>query len=328
MKRVSENYNIRTMVNHTMNNKRRVGELSEQLSTGVKVNKPSDSPDAGTIARFKSQIDKIDSFSNTIAQAKSILEFQDNIVGQANELLIRARELAQQGANETLSNVSRAQIAEEVYQIRDQMANLINSTYQGRYIYGGADDDDQPYDKTTYTNPASGDANVRYVFDAEPGTDSSRVVRVTDEITVSLNTPANKLFGNSMEALERLARSLGGYKTEPATGTPDGTGDPYTFPSEFHTQTEDLKKAIDLLNTAREVDIIPERVALGGRLRRLETGSALLELSKNSAKEVLSRIQDADEIETASSLQQAQTALQASYSVTARVLKMTILDYV
>jgi flagellin-like hook-associated protein FlgL len=131
-----------------------------------------------------------------------------------------------------------------------------------------------------------------------------------------------------MEALERLSRSLAGYKTEPATGTPDGTGDPYSYPAEFHTQTEDIKKAIDLLETARNVDMIPERVTLGGKLKRIETGAALLELSKNSAKEVLSRIQDTDEIEVASSLQQAQTALQASYAVTAKVLRMTILDYV
>jgi flagellin-like hook-associated protein FlgL len=69
-------------------------------------------------------------------------------------------------------------------------------------------------------------------------------------------------------------------------------------------------------------------VTLGGRLRRLETGQALLELTKGSAKEVLSRIQDADETETAANLQQAQTALQASYSITAKILRMTILDYV
>lgn len=326
--RVSENQTTRQMVSFALENKRRLGEFSNQLTSGVKVSKPSDSVDAGTISRYQQQIAKIDTYTTTIAQAKSFLVFQDDIVSQANDLLIRAKEVAQQGANETLSSFARSQLAEEVYQIRDQMASLANSSYQGKFVYGGTDDDDPPYDEQTYTAPATGNPSTRYVFDAEGGTLSSKTVRVTDEISVSLNTPANKLFGTSLEALERLSRALGGYSTTPASGTPDGGGAAYTLPDDYHTQTQDIKACIDLLNTARDKQVIPERVSLGGRLRRLETGEALLELTKNSAKEVLSRIQDADETEAAANLQQAQTALQASYSVTAKVLRLTILDYI
>jgi flagellar hook-associated protein 3 FlgL len=271
---------------------------------------------------------KADAYIDTISQAKSFLQFQDNVVAQATEIITRAKELAQQGANETLNDQSRMQLAEEVFQLRDQMANLANSTYQSRYVYSGVDDNDPPFDQKTYDKPVTGDATVRWEFDGDPGKELSKAVRVTDEISVSLNTPADELFGGSMEALERLGRALAGYATEPTTGTPDGTGEPYSFPDDFHVQTADIKKAIDLLNEARDKDLVPERVTLGGRLRRLETGQALMELTKNSSKEVLSRIQDADETETAANLQQAQTALQASYSITAKILRLTILDYV
>jgi flagellar hook-associated protein 3 FlgL len=329
MRRVSENQNVRMLVTNALENKRRLNDLSNQLTTGLKVNKPSDSVDAGSIARYQTVIDKVDSYKTTIAQAKSFLEFQDNVIAQSTEIITRAKEIAQQGANETLSADSRAQLAEEVFQLRDQLANLANSTYQGRYVYGGSDDDDPPYDSASYANPATGLASTRYTFDAEAGVGISKSVHVTDEISVSLNTKADKVFGTSLEALERLSRSLAGYQTEPLpSGAPDGGGAAYTFPDEYHLQTEHIREAIDLLNKARDKELIPERVSLGGRLRRLETGEALLELTKNSAKEVLSRLQDADETETAANLQQAQTALQASYSVTAKVLRMTILDYV
>lgn len=329
MRRVSENQTTRQLVSQALENKRRLADLSNQLTSGIKANKPSDTPDAGAVSRYRQLMSKSDAYINTIAQAKSLLQFQDNIVAQATELITRAKELAQQGANETLNDRSRAQLAEEVFQLRDQMANLANSTYQGRYVYAGVDDDDQPFDQGTYDEPATGGAvAVRWIFDGEPGKDVDKTVRVTDEISVSLTTPANELFGGSMEALERLARALGGYKTEPSTGTPDGTGDAYTFPDDFHKQTADIKAVIDLLNQARDKDLVPERITLGGRLRRLETGQALMELTKNSAKEVLSRLQDADETETAANLQQAQTALQASYSITAKILRLSILDYV
>jgi flagellar hook-associated protein 3 FlgL len=329
MRRVSENQNVRQLVTNTLENKRRLNDLSNQLTTGLKVSKPSDSVDAGSIARYQTLIAKVDSYGVAISQAKSFLEYQDGVVGQATEIIVRAKEIAQQAANETLSAESRAQLAEEVYQLRDQMASLANSSYQGRYVYGGADDDDPPYDKLTYDNPASGPAKDRYSFDGELGTAVGKSFKITDEISVNLNTPANNVFGSSIEGLERLSRALAGYKTLPATsGTPDGTGDAYVFPGEYHVQTADIRGAIDLFNKARDVELIPERVSLGGRLRRLETGQALLELTKSSAKEVLSRLQDADETEVAANLQQAQTALQASYSVTAKVLRMTILDYV
>lgn len=329
MRRVSENQNVRQLVTHTLENKRRLNDLSNQLTTGLKVNKPSDSVDAGAIARYQTLIAKVDSYGSTIAQAKSLLEYQDSIVSQSTDIIVRAKEVAQQAANETLSPESRAQLAEEVYQLRDQFANLANSTYQGRYVYGGADDDDPPYDPLEYTEPATGPARVRYVFDAEAGTDVPKSVQVTDNISVALNTTADELFGRGLEALERLSRALAGVRTLPEPpATPDGSGSGYSFPDEYHLQTEDIRATIDMLNEARDVDLIPERVSLGGRLRRLETGQALLELTKNSAREVLSRLQDADETEAAANLQQAQTALQASYSVTAKVLRLTILDYV
>jgi flagellar hook-associated protein 3 FlgL len=329
MRRVSENQNVRQLVVNALENKRRLNDLSNQLTTGLKVNKPSDSVDAGAIARYQTLIAKVDSYGTAVAQTKSLLEYQDSIVSQATEVIVRAKEIAQQGANETLNPESRAQLAEEVFQLRDQLASLANSTYQGRYVYGGADDDDPPYDEGVYLVPATGPARVRYTFDGELGTDTPKSVQITDEISVTLNTPANRVFGTAIEALERLSRALSGVRTHPLpSGTPDGGGLEYTFPGEYHLQTEHIRGAIDLLNQARDVDLIPERVSLGGRLRRLETGQALLDLTKNSAKEVLSRLQDADETEVAANLQQAQTALQASYSVTAKVLRMTILDYV
>jgi flagellar hook-associated protein 3 FlgL len=298
------------------------------LSSGIKVSRPSESPDSGTIADYLQTIRKVDAYTTTIAGARSFIQLQDDVASQMNELLTRAKEIAQEGANETVSAAARAHLAEEVFQIRDHAASLANTTYQGRYLYGGTDDDDPPYDQLTYTNPSTGMASKRFVFDNEPGTTGVRVVQVTDDLSLTTNTPANQLFDRSIQALERLGRSLGGYKSTLTSAATDGGGVAYTFPAEFATQTQDISAAIDLLNTARQQDILPERVSLGGRLRRLETGESLLKLTKNSAEEVLSRIRDADETEIASGLAQAQNALQASYTVTAKVLRLSILDYI
>lgn len=328
MTRASEIQTQRQLVSRTLENRQRVLKFANEVASGVKAALPSDTVDGGTIARYRQTLEKIDAYTTTISRTKSLMVFQDDVVSQANDLLLRAKEIAQQGANESVNQVARQHLAEEVYQIRDHMVSLANSTYQGRFVFGGADDDDPPYDQAAYTEPASGDASKRYVFDAEAGTSTTRTLAVTDDLSISILTPANTIFGTAIEALERLGRTLGGYTTTPASGTPDGGGAAYTFPADYKQQTADVLNTINMLNDARENDILPERVSVGGRLRRLETGESLLALTKNSALEVLSRIQDADETESAANLAQAQTALQASYSVTAKVLRLTILDYI
>jgi flagellar hook-associated protein 3 FlgL len=328
MTRISENQAQRGLITNTLTNKQRLDKYSREVSSGLKVSLPGDSTDSGTVSRYRQTLQKIDSYTTTVAQTKNILQFQDTVMSQMNELIIRAKEVATQGANETLSVSARAHLAEEIYQIRDHVTSLANSTFQGRYVFGGSDDDDPPFDPTTYSVPASGNASVRYAFDAELGTAITKTIDLTDNLSITINTPADKLFSTTIQAMERLGRALGGYETLPATGAPDGSGAAYNMPNDYVAQTAAIKSTIDMLNSARENEILPERVSLGGRLRRIETAESLLGLTRNSAEDVLGRIQNVDETESAANLAQAQSALEASYTVTAKVLRMSILDYI
>ncbi|RIL09741.1 MAG: flagellar biosynthesis protein FlgL, partial [Proteobacteria bacterium] len=49
--------------------------------------------------------------------------------------------------------------------------------------------------------------------------------------------------------------------------------------------------------------------------------------TKDDAITALSTLQDADVAESATSLTQAQTALEASYAITTRILNLNILDF-
>lgn len=316
------------LVANILANEERVAELSEEVSTGLKVRTPGDSTQSGTVAQYRSALERYSGFRDRIKTVDSFLTFQEGILSQANDLLIRAKEIAAQGANETNGPSERDQLAAEMFQIRDQLVSLANSTYQGRYIFGGDDDDDPPYDAATYTNPSTGSASQRYVFDAEAGTSGVKTVAITDDLSMSISTPANTLFDNAIQGLERLARALDGYDTQPTSGAPDGTGNAYTFPTDFATQSQAIRNAMDQLDTARKTDIIPGRTTIGGKLKRLETAESLINVLEFNSKEVLGRLQDADVAESASALLTAQQALQASFTVSARVLNITILDYI
>ena len=327
MTRVSESTASRGLLANVARNRTEVNRISNEISSGIKAAEPGDSPYAGTIEQFKESLQRIEGYQNTIKSVKASLEFQDNVLSESNELLVRAKELAVQGANETLTSSQRAQVAEEVFQIRDHLVSLANSTYQGRYIFGGADDDDPPYDAATYTNPSTGAVSQRYVFDAEDGTSTTRSVNVTDSLSVTVNTPGDQIYDNAIQAMERLGRALSGYRTDPDPGTPDGSGTAFTFPQDYQEQTADIKSAMDLLDTARSSDLGPEITSVAGRLKRLDTAESLLNVGQLSGSEVLSRLQSTDVASAATQLSLAQTSLEAALTVSLRVLNQTILDY-
>lgn len=327
MTRVTDFQLSRTTLRDIFRNRQELASRSEELSSGYKASKPGDSQFSGTIAQYREALQRIDGQRTRISAATGILSFQEGTLGQANELLIKAKELATQAANETLGPEVRSQMASEAFQLRDAMVSLANSQYQGRYVFGAADDDDPPYDAATYTEPSSGSASERYVFDAESGTSTTRSVNVADNLSVRVNTAGDTVFDNAIQGLERLGRALQGVRTTLTGGVPDGGGTAYTFPTDLGEQTAEIQATIEVLNQARTDDVMPERVDIAGRLKRLETAEKVLELGKATAEEILGGLQSADIAESASALSNAQVALEASFAVSSRVLNQSILDF-
>jgi len=335
MTRISQNQLISPVLQGIAQARERVSKYSQEITTGLKVSNPGDSDHSGSISQFRDAMNRIEGYKNRVSTVKSTLTFQDDILGQAEDLLVRAKEIAEQAANETNGPEARQNMAAEVLQIRDHLVALANSTYQGKYIYGGTRDNDPPFDKLTYTAPATGEEHDRYDNDGLGGRTDSKSINITDNLAIDVNSDGDSIFSNGIDALERLGRALAGYTTLPAvTGSPptavapDGTGAAYVFPTDFHQQTLDITSAFDLITTSGENDILQERIGIGGKLRRLETADSLLELGKVNTQELLDKLQNADTVDSASNLSLAQTALQASYTVSARVLNLSILDYI
>jgi len=220
-------------------------------------------------------------------------------------------------------------MAEEIFALRDQIVSLANSKFGGRFIYAGAADDQPAFSPTTaFTNPASGPASVRYAYTTNSGNNLTRSVGVSDNLSVKVNTAGSAVFQNAIFAMERLGRAMAGFRTNPAPpAAPDGSGTAFTFPQDFQQQTQDIQASLDLIETARQQDVMTERVNLGGRLTRVQTAKSILDLTKTNTTTVLSSLQDADITESATKLTQAQTALQASLQITGTLLNQSILNF-
>lgn len=332
MTRISTNQSNNMLLAQMYANKTRVDKYSKEVSSGLKVFAPGDTNRAGEITGLNNEIERIDGYTKRIATSESQLNFQDQVMEQASNVIIRAKEIAQQMANETNSVEIRNIASKEVWGLRNQIVDLANSVYQGRFIFGGVDNDDPPFDQdvTTYTSFGSSESQRKYNFDnydppppAVPAP-PSRSVLVSDTQSVRISTPGDTIFNRAIAGIEKLGRALEGYRTD--TVTPDYTA--FTFPTDYNLQTQEIAKSLDDLENARSGDIQPERSSLGERLTSLEITKSILDFSKDSAKTQLSNLRDADTAESATGLSLAQTALQASYTVTSRILNLSIMDYI
>ncbi|NBW39568.1 hypothetical protein EBR25_01050 [bacterium] len=335
MTRIPENFISTSLLADMLKNKAQVAKYSSELSTGYKVSEPGDSSYASTISQMRGTLVEIEGQKSRVSTATGYLERQEAIFEQFNDILIRANEIAAQAANETNSEVERSQLAQEVYEIRNQVVGLANSTYLGKYVFAGGADDTPAYDTgyaaSQFTTPSSGQENAVIAYSTNTDSSLVRSVPVTNDLSVQVNATGPAIFDDAIRGLTQLGRALSGFKTEWTSTNPpvpnNTTSVAYTFPTEYTQQTQDIQTAMDLIERAREQDVIPAQTAVAGRMRRLQAASSLLELSEASAKGVLSNLQEADVIESATRLSEAQTALNASLTVTTQLLNQSILDY-
>ena len=83
-------------------------QTQAQLAQGKQIINASDAPNqAATIQRLKSILNKQDSYKSSLDTIKARLQGEDTTLQSVNDLLVRAKEVAVQGANDTLSAADR-----------------------------------------------------------------------------------------------------------------------------------------------------------------------------------------------------------------------------
>ncbi|HZX23613.1 MAG TPA: flagellar hook-associated protein FlgL [Woeseiaceae bacterium] len=146
-----------------------LARTQEQIASGKRLLAPSD--DAIGAARsieLRELSSRIEQFDRNGNLAQSRLSVEEQALASAGDLLQRARELAVQASNGTQSNETRAFIATEIRQLKDQMIQIANTQdTTGRYLFSGYSDKVQPFSATADGAVYNGDEGQRFVEIAE-----------------------------------------------------------------------------------------------------------------------------------------------------------------
>ena len=152
-------------------------------ATGKGVNQPSDDSLAyGQIMEDRATISKYGQYLNNTDQGLLWLEVAENVMESVYELIHEVKEIAVDQSADDLD--TREALTEMVSTYYDQVVDLVNTQYEGNYLFGGSASEDKPFgNKSTVTAGTAGDI----VFDlGEPA--AAVTIEITDRGGAAVRT--------------------------------------------------------------------------------------------------------------------------------------------
>ena len=262
-----------------------------QVTSGKKVQKPSDDPAAASdIIRLSGEQSEADQFGRNLSTAKSRLSAADVVLDGVETIVERARELGLTSLG-NLTNTSA--IRAEIEGLRDQLVTAANATHQGRYIFGGSVTTSKPFVKED-------DGTVTY-----EGNENAVTLQVGRDITLQAQMPGEEVFGASGELFKTMSDLLSAL----SGGNHDDVA----------AQVKKLEQFSETVSTARS--------RVGGYINVADSLSSQLSATGLSRSKELNDVQSADMAQAITQLTLSQTNLQATLAVGAKIAKMSLLDY-
>ncbi|AEI10968.1 MULTISPECIES: flagellar hook-associated protein FlgL [Cellulomonas] len=266
-----------------------MADLQNKMSSGKKVNVPSDDPSATSdVLRLRGEQRADTQYQRNAADAGSWLQTVDTAISSSLAALRQARDLTVRGGNGALGQTSLDALADEVDTLRTQLLSQANTTYVGRSVFAGTSDAPAAFD-SAYAWSGTGSSVERRVS-------STTTVRVDGDGAAVYGTGAGSVFA----LLDTISASL-------RAGT-----DP----------TPHLDAIDDRLES-----MVTQLAGVGARHKSIMETQETLAARDVETKARISGIEDVDLAEVILELQSQEVAYKGALGAAAKVLQPTLLDF-
>ncbi len=170
--RISTNWSQQLGVIAMTDQHSKLTRIQEELSTGLKVIRPSDDPIGSVrMADLQVSITKTEQYDRNINMAKPRLEAEETAIQGAEDIIMRTQDLTLQALNAPMSTSDRLAIKFEVDELLQELVGLANTRdSNGEYIFSGDLSDNPAY---TYNS-------VTHEYDYSGGFDQRKLQIATD----------------------------------------------------------------------------------------------------------------------------------------------------
>ena len=229
--------------------------LQNQLSTGKKISKPSDDPFAASrIVQMYADVSDNKQYNNNITDVTNFLDVTDTSIQQVSNLYSRVRELLVSAGNAAYGSEQLKSIQDEMKVKVDQLAQLLNTSFDGKFVFGGTKVDSKPVTvvdgKLQYADAVG---NGMLVYEDNKG--NYTTIKTSSNTKVQLNGTGS--IGNLVkDDLQNELNALGPDDTkrrQELESMLDGTKEVYRDPSgKYTTEAEYNNKQVNLSEIDRD----------------------------------------------------------------------------
>ena len=277
-----------------------INKLNTQLNTGKQINKVSDNPyEAIKILNMQNEINDVERYNYNCDEITGWLDSTDDALDKIGNISSEIKVL--------LTSISGAYGENEIKAIRSeinekvkQIGEALNTTYAGRFIFGGSNTDEAPVE--IFEN-ADGIVELRLKAGAN---EDKLKAEISDGIGIDYNLTASQVTDNlkGLNTINNILVELGNNPVD-------------------KENVQELNSELgDYMN-----HVLNNRSAIGARSNTVSNVKSSNDENILRLKGVYSDMQDVDWAEKYIELTSAQMVYNSSMQVGAKMIQPTLLDY-
>ncbi|SFA88230.1 flagellar hook-associated protein 3 FlgL [Lentibacillus halodurans] len=292
--RITQSMLSNNMMNNLTNSYSRMNTQMEKLSTGKKINRPSDDPVIAMKGMgYRSQVTEIEQYQRNTNEMHTWMDNSDTALDKATQTLQKMRELAVQASNDTYDAEERQNIREEVEQLKEHLIDIANTNANGNYIFNGTDTDIKPI-------TVQEDGSLTFSGESDPF-----MIEVAKGTKLQANVDTSEIFDEELfnTDIQNFIDALGEGDNQAA----------------IEDSIETLDESIN--------DVINARADLGARMNRVELVENRLSEQEVTATKTLSENEDIDYAKAITELMTQESVHRAALSAGGRIIQPTLIDF-
>jgi flagellar hook-associated protein 3 FlgL len=311
--RITHGVMVNSFLGDMDNNLNILNKLQRQANTGKLFSKPSDDPfRASRSMQLYAQINANEQYNKNIKDGINWMDTTDTALNQLTECAARIQELIFAVGDPAYGSPQFLAIKEEINERVAEFGQVLNTTFDGKYIFGGKD---------AMVNPIKVDSTGGSNSIAING--DKALINQSLEIEISLGVNV-EYTANAVELLEFS------YKDELGNTSTMDVGAVFSdilnnLNSEAG-QKQLLEKNLGEMKKIHD-NTISVRGRVGTMQNRMDSSKKLNEAENFNLTEILSNNEDVDVVKKAMEIGAAQTVYMASLQTSSKVLQPTILDF-
>jgi flagellar hook-associated protein 3 FlgL len=276
-------------------------KANEIVTSGKRINKLSDDPiGLVQVLSLRESLSNMEQLSRNVSTARTWLDGGETALDSAKDLITDMKTLALQMANGTVGADERAAAAAQVEGTLEQIVSLANTQVSGQYIFAGTRTDTKPFD--ILLDGSGNPTGVSYA-----GNDTLFAIKIGKTTNLEVGQDGEGVFGDG--ATWGIFKSLIDFKTALESNNVAG-----------------INQAMGDLDTDLN-HMISATSEIGTKGVRLDVKEKILEDLNLSYSERKSQLEDADILAAISDVNAKETAYQAALASSAKVMQMSLIDY-